>query len=203
MRQTICVLHTSWDEVLIVSWAVSDLSPKSQITASFLGSLLVTALTFRSFRNQTLRVRRARGSLGINDWNRKKGAKQDWTGKAYRPCGRSHKISANTTGALELGLPTMTLVLGRNCQSYGSVYSVIGWRLPGKDVVSVWKLRCVLKVVTAGGSQSPAFLAGWIASSFSVGDLDHLYDRFQPQSHATDFCGKIDITLTILTILFI
>ena len=152
MPQTICVLHTSWDEVLIVSWAVSDLSPKSQVTASFLGSPLVTALMFRSFRNQALRVRKTRGSLETNDWNRKKGAKQDWAGKAYRPCCRSHKISANTTGALELGLPTTPLVLGRNCQSYGSPYSVIGWRLPGKDMVSVWKLRCVLKVVTAGGS---------------------------------------------------
>lgn len=46
---------------------------------SFLGSLLViTALTLRPFRNQALRVKRTRGSLEINDRNRKKGAKQDW-----------------------------------------------------------------------------------------------------------------------------
>lgn len=202
MPRDLCVLHTSWDGVLIVSWAVSDLFPKSQVTASFLGSLPVTALTFGSFRKQTPRVRRARGSLGINDWNRKKGSKQDWAEKAYRPCGRSHKISANPTGALELRLPIRTLVLGRSCLSYGSAYSTIGSEI-------AWE-RCGLslkaEMCPEGGNSRRLSVTctpcSWIASSFS-GDLGHLYDRYVPQSNATDFCGEIDIIFTILTILFI
>lgn len=94
---------------------------------------------------------------------------------------------------------------GRNCLSYGSAYSAIG-SVIGSEIA--WE-RCGLglkaEVCPKGGNRRLSVTCtpcSWIASSF-LGDLGHLYDRYVPQSNATDFCGKIDIIFTILTILFI
>ena len=106
------------------------------------------------------------------------------------------KKIANPTGALELRLPIRTPVLGRNCQVLQPcllshwlevVWGECGLSLKAEmppEGVNSWRLSITCTPCS------------WIASSFLMVDLGHLYSRHVPQSHASDFSGEIDIRFT-------